>query len=244
MIDPEQLRRDGWDFIRSYNGFQGDVRAFEDDVHLLVLGTFDAAEQHWNRRLGEELPKLEAAIKSAHGEYADHLVDKHTDELARYSEQSRFALNSAVVNLVTLFVYDLRRMFRRLEIAVPRRSGRYPGKHELERLHSEAVERFGIDVDECKARLAFTEPMILARNLIVHNGGEADQEAPDGSKDQEFRNSYPDWVDHYDRVAVPEQAVREQVQAAVDFLQWIAPLLRSIELQWLGADMREADSAR
>lgn len=244
MIDPEQLRRDGWDFIRSYNGFQGDVRAFEDDVHLLVLGTFDAAEQHWNRRLGEELPKLEAAIKSAHGEYADHLVDKHTDELARYSEQSRFALNSAVVNLVTLFVYDLRRMFRRLEIAVPRRSGRYPGKHELERLRSEAVERVGIDVDECKARLAFTEPMILARNLIVHNGGEADQEAPDGSKDQEFRNSYPDWVDHYDRVAVPEQAVREQVQAAVDFLQWIAPLLRSIELQWLGADMREADSAR
>jgi len=42
--------------------------------------------------------------------------------------------------------------------------------------------------------LAFTEPLILARNLIVHNGGEADQEAPDGSKDQEFPNRYPDWV--------------------------------------------------
>jgi hypothetical protein len=244
MIDPEQLRRDGWDFIRSYDGFQEDVRAFEDDVHLLVLGTFDAAERHWTRRLGEELPKLETAIKTAHGEYADHLVDQHTDELARYSEQSRFALNSAVVSLVTLFVDDLRRMFRRLEMVVPRRSGRYPGKHEIARLRSEAVERFGIDADECKARLAFTAPMILARNLIVHNGGEADQEAPDGSKDQEFRNRYPDWVDHHDRVAVPEQAVRERVQAAVDFLRWIAPLLWPIELQRLAADMREADSAR
>lgn len=76
----------------------------------------------------------------------------------------------------------------------------------------------------------------MARNLIVHNGGEADQEAPDASKDQEFRNLYPDLVDHYDRVAVPEQSVREQVQAAVDFLRWIAPLLRSIELQRLGAE--------
>ena len=27
------------------------------------------------------------------------------------------------------------------------------------------------------------EPMILARNLIVHNAGEGDLEAPDGSKD-------------------------------------------------------------
>ena len=164
------------------------------------------------------------------------IVDEHTDELARYSEQSRFALNSAVVSLVTLFVDDFRRMFRRLEIIVPRRSGRCPGKHEIARLCSEAVERFGFDVDECKERLAVTEPMMLARNLIVHKGGEADQEVPDGSKDQEFRNRYPDRVDHNDRVVVPEKAVREQVQAAVDFLRWIAPLLRSVDLQWLAAD--------
>jgi hypothetical protein len=244
MIDPEQLRRHGWEFIRSYDGFHEEACAFEDEVHLLVLGTFDAAQKHWSGHLAEELPKLEAAIHSAHGEYADHLVDEHTDELARYSEQLRFALNSAVVSLATLFVGTVRQMFRRLEIDVPRRSGRYPGKHEIARLCSEAVERFGVDADECKARLAFTEPMILARNLIVHNAGEADQEASDGSKDEEFRNCYPEWVDHHDRVAVPEQAVREQVHAAIDFLRWIAPLLRSIELQRLATDMREADSAR
>ena len=51
MINPEQLRRDGSDFILSFDSFQEDVRAFEDDVHLLVLGTVDAAEQHWSRRL-------------------------------------------------------------------------------------------------------------------------------------------------------------------------------------------------
>jgi hypothetical protein len=37
-------------------------------------------------------------------------------------------------------------------------------------------------------------------------------------------------------VVVPEKAVREQVQAAVDVLRWIAPLLRSVDLQWLAAD--------
>lgn len=232
MIDPEQIQRDGWDFVRSYDSFQEGVQGFEEDVHLLVLGTFDAAQHYWSDRLGEELPKLEAAIKTAHGANADHLVDEHTDGLSRFSEQSRFALNSAVVSLATLFVDELRRMCRRLDAVVARRPGRYPGKDEIARLRSEFVERFGIDADECNAKLAFTEATVLARNLIVHNGGEADWERPVGSKD-EFRKLYPDWVDNIGRVAVPEQAIRGQVQAAVDFLRWIAPQLRSIELQLL-----------
>jgi len=65
-------------------------RQFEEDVHVLVLGTFAAAQAHWSGRLDVELPTLEADIKRAEGEYAAHLVDEHTNELSRYSEQIRY----------------------------------------------------------------------------------------------------------------------------------------------------------
>ena len=44
-----------------------EARQFEEDVHVLVLGTFAAAQAHWSGRLDEELPKIEAAIKHADG---------------------------------------------------------------------------------------------------------------------------------------------------------------------------------
>lgn len=76
-----------FDFLRDYDALLEEARQFEEDVPVLVLGTFDAALAGWSGRLDEELPKLESAIKVADGEYADDLVDEHTDELARYSEQ-------------------------------------------------------------------------------------------------------------------------------------------------------------
>jgi hypothetical protein len=85
-----------FDFLRDYDAFLEEARQFEEDVHVLVLGTFDAAQAHWSGRLDEELPKLESAIKVADGEYADHLVEEHTDELARYSEQALGRLGRAL----------------------------------------------------------------------------------------------------------------------------------------------------
>jgi hypothetical protein len=114
------------DFLRDYDAFLEEARQFEQDVHVLVLGTFHAAQAHWGGRLDQELPQLEAAIKRADGEYADHLVDEHTDELARHSEQVRFSLNSAVVSLVTLFIDSVRRMYRHLDVMIPRKQGRTP----------------------------------------------------------------------------------------------------------------------
>jgi hypothetical protein len=174
------------DFFRDYDAFRDEAHQFEADSHVLVLGTFDAAQAHWTARLKEELPALEAAIKGATGEYAQHLVDEHTDELALYSERVRFSLNSATVNLVMLFVHTVRRMYRHLDILIPRQPGRYSGKHEVTRLRSEAVARFGLDETAWDQHIEFIEPLILARNLIIHNDGEADQELP---TEQRIRSS-------------------------------------------------------
>jgi hypothetical protein len=221
-----------YDFFRDYDAFAEDARQFEEDVHLLVLGTFNAAQAHWSGRLDVELPKIEAMIKSAKNDgYAQHLVDEHTDELARYSEQVRFSLNTAVVSLVTLFIDTIRRMYRHLDITIPRLQGRYPGKTEVSRLRSEALGRFGIKDSDWDQRMAFIEPFVLARNLIVHNEGEADTLLLDGTKDQDFRISNPEWVDHYGRVAIPEKAVNDHVQVSVEVLRWIAAQLRARELQ-------------
>lgn len=219
------------DFFRDYDAFLEEARQFEEDVHVLVLSTFAAAQAHWGARLDKELPEIEAAIKQAEGEYAQHLVDEHTDELARYGEQVRFSLNSAVVSLVTLFIDTVRRMYRHLDITIPRPAGRYPGKHELSRLQAEALGRFGIDAAEWDLRMAFIEPFILARNLIIHNEGEADKELLDGTKDRDFRYRNPDWVDTDGRVAVPETAVQDHVQRATEALRWMAAELRQRELQ-------------
>ena len=220
-----------FNFLRDYDACLEEARQFEEDVHILVLGTLSAAQAHWRGRLDHELPALEAAIKQAEGEYAEHLVDEHTDELARYGEQVRFSLNSAVVSLVTLFVDTVRRMYCHLDISMPRQPGRYPGKGELARLRSEALGRFGIDAEEWDARMAFIEPFVLARNLIVHNGGEADKELLDGTKDEDFRYRNPEWVDRDGRVAVPETAVNDHVQRATDVVRWMASALRQRELQ-------------
>ena len=76
--------------------------------------------RRWSGGLDKELPEIEAAIKQADEEYAEHLVGEHTDELARHGEQVRFSLNSAVVSLVTLFIDRVRRMYRHLGITIPR----------------------------------------------------------------------------------------------------------------------------
>lgn len=89
MIDEQDFLPD-CDPFRDYDFFIEDARQFEEDVHVLVLGTFFAAKEHWSRRLSEELPKIEAAINKASGDYANHLVEEHTHELARNSEQLTF----------------------------------------------------------------------------------------------------------------------------------------------------------
>jgi hypothetical protein len=35
------------DFLRDYDAFLEEARQFEQDVHVLVLGTFHAAQAHW-----------------------------------------------------------------------------------------------------------------------------------------------------------------------------------------------------
>jgi len=50
-----------FDFLPDYDGFLEEARQFEEDVHVLVLGTFDAAQAHWSGRPDEKLPKLESA---------------------------------------------------------------------------------------------------------------------------------------------------------------------------------------
>ena len=71
------------------------------------------------------------------------------------------------------------------------------------------------------------------RDLIIHNNGDADIVLSDGSKDQDFRDHNPEWVDHDGRVAVPETAVKVHVQHAIQALRWMATELRHRELQVL-----------
>lgn len=170
--------------------FGDEFRQFEWDLHVLIEWTLAGGRKSLSDRVDSELAKLDEYRKLPNADQ-DHLNDEYVDILATHNEQDIFLRNAALVSLTTLLNVTIKRMLRQSYFE-PRINGRYPGRHEFARLWSEFRERFGIEF--APAEIEFVEPMVMARNQIVHEGGDAALIQPGGGLDTSFANSYPQYV--------------------------------------------------
>jgi hypothetical protein len=227
--------------------YEMEYSQFQRDVHILIEGTLDASIQYLSTHAEKKLKDIEEAMeKPFDDEYQDHLVDEHVDVLATGAGHERFLRNMALVALASRLTHALRNMARAADTFSPRkRCYRLKGKNisEFAQLWLEYGERFGIDFNANKDRIAFTETMREVRNQIVHNGGEANTLKPFGEMDWSsgdagyldlrFSTKYPDYVwgsGMGAEVHISEEQLKESIQAAVDLVGWLATELRAKEL--------------
>ncbi|HEY2498901.1 MAG TPA: hypothetical protein VGK24_17700 [Candidatus Angelobacter sp.] len=156
--------------------FGDEFRQFEWDLHVLLEWTLTASRKSLSDRVDSELAKFNE-YRELPNANQEHLNDEYVDILATHNEQEVFLRNAALVSLTTLLNVTLKRMLRQGHFK-PRINGRYTGKHEFARLWSELKERFGIEF--ALNEIDFVEPMVMARNQIVHEGGDAALILPDG----------------------------------------------------------------
>jgi hypothetical protein len=130
-----------------------------------------------------------------------------------HNEQDVFLRNAALVSLTTLLNVTIKSMLRQAN-SQPRKEGRYPGKQEFARLWSEFEARFGIGfaTDE----IEFVEPMVMARNQIVHEGADAALIQPGGSLDSSFADSYPQYVRYAESIMASVEVTQELLNMNIE----------------------------
>ena len=233
------------DSLSSIDVFEIEYGQFQWDVHILIEGTLSASIRYLDTEARRELDEIEEARKkSFDDEYREHLVDEHVDVLSTNSSQDRFVRNMALVALASRLTHALRNMARSAELFSTRKK-RYGKKRmsEFDRLWVEYQERFGIDFDANKDRIAFVNTMREVRNQIVHDGGEANTFKPLGEVDWNtgdagylnisFSEKYPEYVwgaGMSAEVTVSEEQLQKAIKASVDLVGWLARELRAREL--------------
>jgi hypothetical protein len=247
---------------RQIDAFHSEYSSFEREVHILILGTLDAA----NRRLEAEFEEDTTKITAGMDESTVRRSERLTDDLAELSwflhDQRRFLLNMAVVGLASRLTHALRQMARAAETFSPRKkSYGSDGKDNSEfgRLWVEFRERFDLDVRADPNRIAFIQPLRDVRNQIVHDGGVAnpykfrqdiqearfDQERegmpfdPNQMLDLRFSTAYPDFVDGEGsnaEVAVSQEQLESMVKSSLELVKWCAVQIRAKELALAKAD--------
>lgn len=234
------------DLVFSLDFYESEYQQFQRDVHILIEGTLDASIEYLSTRVKSDLAQIEGALKKAYDDdHQQHLVDEHVDVLETISSQERFLRNIALVALASRLTHALHNMARSAESFSPRKK-RYGKKHDGEfvQLWAEYQERFGIDLSgEHKGRIAFTETMRDVRNMIVHNGGEANKhkfmddiildKGEAGLLDISFSEEYPAFVSGSGigaEVSVSEEQLQSIIEASVNLVGWLARELRAREL--------------
>jgi hypothetical protein len=146
----------------------------------------------------------------------------------------------ALVALASRLTHSLRTMARSAETFSPRQ-GKYghKGMSEFNRLWLEYKDRFGIDFESNKERIAFVEPLQAVRNQIVHDGGEANTLKPIAEidlsagqldfLDKRFSEKYPEYVSG-DEVSVSAELLEKNITYSIDLVGWLAGELRKKEL--------------
>jgi hypothetical protein len=237
------------DSLSNIDVFEMEYGQFQWDVHILIEGTLHASIRYLVTEARRELDDIEEARKKPVAyEYQEHLVDEHVDVLATNSSQERFLRNMALVALASRLTHALRNMARSAELFNARKK-RYGKKSmsEFDQLWAEYHERFGIDFDADKDRIAFVNTMREVRNQIVHDGSEANTFKPLGEIDWNsgdagyldisFSEKYPEYVwgtGMGAEVTVSEEQLQKAIKASVDLVGWLAGELRAKELQSTG----------
>jgi hypothetical protein len=247
---------------RQIDPFQFEYSKFEREVHILILGTLQAA----NSRLADEFEEDKAKITAGLDESTIRSSERLTDDLSELHwflhDQKRFLLNMAAVGLASRLTHILRQMARAAETFSPRKKNYgNDGKDNSEfgRLWVEFRQRFDFDVKADSNRVAFIQPLREVRNQIVHDGGIANpyrfrqdiQEAPfdperegtpfDPNKmlNLKFSTAFPEFVDGEGldaEVAVSHEQLEYMVKSSLELVKWCAVQLRAKQLTWAKAD--------
>jgi hypothetical protein len=238
-----------------HDSFYDEHHQFQWDIHILIEGTLDASIRYLTSEAETELKKIEEAMKKpCDDEYQEHLVDEHVEVLVTGSNQENFLRNMALVALASRLTHALRNMAKTAETFSPRKK-RYGMKHmsEFNRLWVEYHERFGIDFEANKDRIAFVKTMQEVRNQIVHDGGEANTLKPldemdwsngdAGLLDMSFSQKHPEYVSGSGlgaEVRVSEEQLQQAVKDSIELVGWLSTTLRSKELE----SLRESGRAK
>jgi|GEM_PF-6079483 len=256
-----------WEFsrlslARQIDQFHSEYSNFDREVHILILGTLDAANKRLEAEFDEDTVKITAGLDEATVRGSERL----TDDLAELNwflhDQERFLLNMAVVGLASRLTHTLRQMARAAETFSPRKKNYgSDGKDNSEfgRLWVEFRERFDIDVKADPKRIAFIQPLREVRNQIVHDGGVANpykfkQDTQAARFDQEregmpfdlnqmldlkFSTTFPDFVDGEGsdaEVAVSQEQLESMVKGSLELVKWCAEQIRARELAFAKDD--------
>jgi hypothetical protein len=234
------------DSVSNIDIFEMEYGQFQWDVHILIEGTLRASIRYLDTEARRELDEIkEARRKPLDDEYREHLVDERVDVLATNSSQERFVRNMALVALASRLTHALRNMARSAELFSDRKRRYGKGSmSEFDQLWVEYQERFGIDFDADKDRIAFVNTMREVRNRIVHDGSEANSFKPlgvvdwnsgdAGYLDISFSEKYPEYVwgtGMSAEVNVSEEQLQKAIKASVDLVAWLAGELRARELE-------------
>jgi hypothetical protein len=210
--------------------FGDEFRQFEWDLHVLIEWTLEGGRKSLSDRVDSELAKFEEYRKLPNADQ-EHLTDEYVDILETHNEQDVFLRNAALVSLTTLLNVAIKRMLREAYFK-PRKSSRYPGKHEFARLWSEFKERFGIEF--APEETGFVEPMVMARNQIVHEGGDAALIQPGGTLDTSFADSHPQYVRYAGTISasveVSQELLEKNMEKSIALVRACAERLKAAAL--------------
>lgn len=232
---------DRFEWIKDWDSFGTEASSFERDVYMLILTSLDAGLKLLNTEAKAEDDKLMQYIPTAKGEAAQRLAEDQADLWIQLGQQETFFRNLTLVALMSRLTHALLKMLRHAETFMPRNSDGYAGRDEFKKIWAEFRDRFGLNISA--KYVGWVEPYRRARNLIVHNGGEANVQKPlaemdssagdEGIYDLSFFKKYPAFVTgegYSAEVVVTEKLLDHAVKGAIRLVKHAAEELRKLEL--------------
>jgi hypothetical protein len=213
------------------NVFKAESRRFEWDARILIDRGLRAGIENLKQELNRELEQI-TKWGNEPKVTPDEVTKERADAVAQMEEHAAFLRNSALVMLVSRLDLTLRRMARLADSLASWKPGKYQGRFSVAgfgRLWNEFEARFGFDFITDAQEIDFVEPMTLARNLIIHQGGQAIYENPDGSLNKEFAEIFPQYVAH-SSVCITQELLEENINRSVFLIEWVANHLRELEV--------------
>jgi hypothetical protein len=226
-----------------FDSFDSEREDFERDVHLLILNSLQAGISSLRADAQRQDDKLPSDMTGEPEEYQEHVIGEAANIWGYLGDQERFMRNIALVALLSRLMHSLNKMAINAETFVPRDKDGYgnAGDDEFKQLWAEYRTRFNISVTP---HIQFIDSLRVARNHIVHKGGEAnppksladiDLYAGDaGMYDMRFSQNYKRYVEGSGPTAMVRITQRQldwAVKSSIKLIRYIAEQLRSKELE-------------
>jgi len=237
-----------------FNSFGFERENFERDVHMLILTGLDAAVANLKSEAKNREDELRPHFDNTSEDVQERLANEMSDIWGYLADQERFLRNMALVALLSRLTHALNKMASDAETFSPREKDGYAGGDEFKRLWNEYRTRFNIDFSA--NYIQWADPFRVARNYIVHKGGEANppkslaETEPDageeGIYDLTFSKRYKRFVEGKGPLAmvrITQQQLEGAVKSATKIVRHAAGELRARELEYVRKQRRERQKA-